>query len=91
MPAPSVRLYSRCPTPMEGNFYVSPDRIKGELKSELGKSYLQCRAESALYAQCVEMHHVNKSVKKDKCKDEREQLDGCVDRVWKATRSARKK
>ena len=76
---------------MEGNFYVSPDRVNRELRSELGKAYLQCKSESAVYAQCVEGHHVNKSVKKDKCKGEREQLDACVDRIWAATRSSKRR
>ena len=67
---------------MEGNFYVSPDRLGKKLRSQLGQSYLQCRTEADSYGKCIEGLHVNKSVKKDGCKPERVALDGCVERDW---------
>ncbi len=78
---------------MEDNFYVSPDRINAPLRSRLGRSYEKCKPEGAAYAQCVESHHINKSVKQDACKPERERLDECVDNAWRAQqgRPAKKK
>lgn len=69
---------------MEGNFYVSEVVIRNELKSNFAKCTLQCPTEMKSYAKCVESLHVNKALKKDVCKAEREALRSCTDRNWHA-------
>ena len=69
---------------MEGNFYVSEVVIRNELKSNFGRCTLQCPAEMKAYAKCVETLHVNKALKKDVCKLERESLRICTDKNWHA-------
>lgn len=71
---------------MEGNFYVSPDAAGQPLRSQLGRAYIKCKVESAAYGKCIEAAHVNKSVKKNLCLAEREQLDACVRAQVKADR-----
>jgi hypothetical protein len=73
---------------MEGNFYVSPDKISSKLRTNLGQAYGQCKVEAETYAKCLEGHHINKAVKKDGCRPEREAMDQCVGREWKRKRAA---
>ena len=69
---------------MEGNFISNEDAMDRPLRSELGHSYERCRAQAEALGQCIEQHHLNKSLVEGACKTEREALRTCVDADWRS-------
>lgn len=76
---------------MEGNFYISEIAVRRELKSNFGKSCLQCPKEMEHYAKCIEAAHINKNLAKGVCGKERKALMECTNGHWKALKESNRK
>mmetsp|Transcript_71504 Transcript_71504/g.83180 ORF Transcript_71504/g.83180 Transcript_71504/m.83180 type:complete len:81 (-) Transcript_71504:101-343(-) len=75
----------------EGNFYISEVTVRLPLRSKVAEAMKKCRAESEMYAKCVDAGQVNRTLLRDCCLEERIALRKCTDVNWHELRDGLRK